>query len=62
MSKLPHFLCLGAQKAGTTTLQEILFKNKEIFLNSKKELHFFDKDKNFKNGVEWYSSFFTEAS
>ncbi len=40
---LPNFLCIGAQKAGTTWLYEMLVQNPAIWLPPVKELHFFDK-------------------
>ncbi|OGT83573.1 MAG: hypothetical protein A3H91_02535 [Gammaproteobacteria bacterium RIFCSPLOWO2_02_FULL_61_13] len=39
---LPDFLCIGAQKAGTTWLYENLRRHPEIFLPHRKELHYFD--------------------
>ncbi len=39
---LPDFLCIGAQKAGTTWLHENLKMHPEIFLPARKELHYFD--------------------
>jgi hypothetical protein len=39
---LPKFLCIGAQKAGTTWLHKNLNTHPEIFLPQTKELHFFD--------------------
>jgi hypothetical protein len=41
MSKLPKFLCIGAQKAGTTWLHEILSTHPEVFLPRIKELYHF---------------------
>jgi hypothetical protein len=38
----PTFLCIGVQKAGTTSLINYLNQNDEIFMQ-KNELHFFDK-------------------
>ncbi|HEX9903571.1 MAG TPA: sulfotransferase [Propylenella sp.] len=39
---LPHFLCIGAQKAGTTWLFERLNEHPGAWLPPIKELHFFD--------------------
>lgn len=52
---LPNFLCLGAPKAGTTSLFEILKQHPEIGLSSFKETHFFDTDINWNKGKKWYS-------
>lgn len=54
-----HFLGLGVQKAGTTTLHDILKQHSEIYLPVKKEAHFFDFDDRYKMGLEaLYKSFF----
>lgn len=39
----PHFLGIGAQKAGTSWLHECLKKHSEIWLPPEKELHYFDR-------------------
>lgn len=39
---IPDFLCIGAQKAGTSWLFANLRKNKNIWMPPIKELHFFD--------------------
>lgn len=41
-TKLPNFLCIGAQKAGTTWLDRMLRQHPDVWLPPKKELHFFD--------------------
>ena len=38
----PDFLCIGAQKAGTSWLYAMLAQNPGIFLPPVKEIHFFD--------------------
>lgn len=53
--KKPHFLCIGAQKAGTTWLHENLKKHPQIHLPKRKELHYFDK--HISNHMD-YASFF----
>lgn len=42
MKQLPHFLCIGAQKAGTSWLFEQLRQHPDIWLPPVKELHYFD--------------------
>lgn len=54
---LPDFICIGAQKAGTTWLYENLKQHPEIMLNETKELHYFDKEYLWKP-LSWYSSHF----
>ncbi len=56
--RLPSFIILGAQKAGTTSLHYALDNHKEIFMSEPKELSFFNIDANFERGVKWYASFF----
>lgn len=54
---LPNFLCIGAQRAGTTWLDRVLRKHPAIFLpRHRKEVHFFDQ--HYERGVDWYASFF----
>jgi len=38
----PHFICIGAQRAGTTWLYETLSRHPDVFLPPIKELHYFD--------------------
>jgi hypothetical protein len=61
--KLPTFLCVGAQKSGTTSLQDILIQHPNIYLPKIKETHFFDNGElNYDKGVAWYSSeYFSDA-
>jgi hypothetical protein len=40
--RLPDFLCIGAQRAGTTQLHQILQHHPDIFLPACKELHALD--------------------
>jgi hypothetical protein len=61
-STLPNFLCVGAQKAGTTSLYEILRKHPDVFLPQEKEVHFFSRDSNYQRGVSWYAKFFESQS
>jgi hypothetical protein len=57
--KLPNFLCIGVQKAGTTLLYEILKQHPQIFLPQIKEVHFFNIDDNFSKGIGWYKQHFS---
>jgi hypothetical protein len=52
------FIIAGAHRTGTTWLYENLYQHPEIILSSKrKELHFFDRDENFKKGLNFYNDF-----
>lgn len=56
---LPNFICVGAQRSGTTWLDSRLRCHKEIFLpRHKKEVHFFDR--HYARGIDWYKSFFPD--
>ncbi|ABM76889.1 sulfotransferase family protein [Prochlorococcus marinus] len=56
---LPHFLGIGTQKGGTTSLYWLLRTHSEIFLPEPKELQYFTL--NSEKSVNWYSSFFDES-
>ena len=57
--KLPNFICIGAQKSGTTTLHILLSKHPQIFLPTQKEIHYFDI--NYHKGSQWYAEQFSSA-
>ena len=59
-SQLPTFLCVGAQKAGTTTLHALLSLHPEIYLPPQKELQYFSL--HYAEGLEWYQNCFAGAS
>lgn len=50
--RLPDFVILGAQKAGTTSLFAYLAAHPAITPPAQKEIHFFDRQWNL--GVDWY--------
>ena len=51
---LPNYMFLGAAKSATTSFYDILKNHKEVFAPKFKEPHFFNFDKNFSKGIEWY--------
>lgn len=53
---LPTFMCIGAQKAGTTWLFAMLRKHPDVYLPAKKEIHFWDM--HYAKGIEWYRAHF----
>ena len=57
--RLPDFLCLGAQKAGTTTLHGLLQRHRDVHVPAEKEIHYFSR--NFRRSLRWYRSRFAEA-
>lgn len=50
------FLCIGAQKAGTTWLHEMLSRHPGLCLPKQKEVHFWDWNR--RKGLRWYSNQF----
>jgi hypothetical protein len=59
-SPRPHFLGIGAQKAGTTWVFENLRLHPEIFMPPPKEIHFFDRE--YPRGSGWYGDLFKDAA
>lgn len=58
---LPNFLCVGAQKAGTTWLHAELERISDVFVPMRrKEIHFFDEY--YDRGTDWYADFFPGES
>lgn len=53
---MPHFIIIGGQRCGTTSLYEYLKKHPCIFSALVREVHFFDD--NFAKGVSWYRAHF----
>jgi hypothetical protein len=61
--KLPNFFILGAPKAGTTSLFNILQKHPQVFGSPVKETGFFSKNNRYAKGLDWYEkTFFKEAA
>lgn len=50
----PSFFVIGAQKAGTSALFNMLALHPKVIGPIQKEIHFFDRDKNYKLGDKWY--------
>ncbi|WP_323810801.1 sulfotransferase family protein [Sphingobium baderi] len=48
------FLVLGVQKAGTTSLHDMLARHSDIALPATKETHFFSHADRAAHGIEWY--------
>lgn len=61
LKRQPTFLCIGVQKAGTSWLYEMLRQHPEICTGRPKEIHFFNRDKNFQRGWDWYLSHFAHC-
>jgi hypothetical protein len=59
MNRLPNFLYVGPDKAGSSWLHEMLLKHPDAYLTPAKDLYFFDRY--YDRGVEWYASQFRGA-
>lgn len=57
--RLPDFICLGAQKAGTTTFQHALAAHPGLHVPPAKELQYFTLHAH--RSLAWYASCFTGA-
>ena len=55
------FICIGAQKAGTTTLHDILSQHPGLQLPNKKETHFFSNQELYKKGRDFYKTYFKDS-
>ncbi len=54
---LPNFLGIGAPRAGTTWLHELLASHPQVYVPSRrKEVRFFDDY--YSRGLDWYAGFF----
>lgn len=53
---LPHFIIIGAQKSGTSSLFFYLSQHPQILKSFRKEPHFFDR--NYQRGMNWYRAHF----
>lgn len=58
---LPSFICIGAQKAGTTWLYVNLKRHPQFRFKSK-EVHYFDINRNYSKPLEYYSEHFKYRS
>jgi hypothetical protein len=58
----PNFFILGAAKAGTTSLYDLLSQHPQVFMTFDKEPMFFSRDDYFERGADWYTkTFFSES-
>lgn len=62
-AKHPNFFILGAQKAGTTYLAQVLSQHPEVFFSEPKETMFFSKklERNAERYAEYLKEYFGEA-
>jgi len=55
----PNFIIIGSAKCGTTTLAAVLASHPECCFSHPKEVCFFNVDKNYEQGWEWYKKHFS---
>jgi hypothetical protein len=60
--RLPNFFIIGAAKAGTSALYDILKQHPEVHLPFVKEPMFFSHDDNYSRGVKWYRKTYFEGA
>ena len=58
---LPNFLIVGAQKAATSSMFDILNQHSQIYLPPEKELHFFDNPEKINKGIGFYAKYFSNS-
>jgi hypothetical protein len=59
VNRLPNFIYVGPDKAGSSWLHEVLLRHPEVFLSPAKDLYFFDRY--YQRGLHWYAQQFTGA-
>ena len=57
--RLPNFLYIGPDKAGSSWLHEVLLLHDDVFLSEAKDLYFFDRY--YERGLDWYRQQFRHA-
>lgn len=59
MNRMPNFLYVGPDKAGSSWLHETLIKHPEVYLTPSKDLYYFDRY--YDRGTQWYAAQFKDA-
>ena len=63
IANLPNFYILGAAKAGTTTVFDLLKQHPQVYLPFNKEPMFFSHEDNYQRGIDWYErTYFHQAA
>ncbi len=60
MNRLPNFLYVGPDKAGSSWIHEMLLRHPDVFLTPAKDLYYFDRY--YDRGPAWYAAQFEGAS
>jgi sulfotransferase family protein len=56
VTRLPNFIYIGPDKAGSSWLHDVLIEHPQVFMTPAKDLYFFDRY--FDKGVDWYAAHF----
>jgi Sulfotransferase domain len=59
VTRLPNFLYVGPDKAGSSWVHEMLLKHPDVYLTPAKDLYFFDRY--YGRGLPWYAAQFEAA-
>jgi hypothetical protein len=59
MSRLPNFIYIGTNKAGSTWLYDVLARHPDVYMAPGKGLYFFSK--HYERGLDWYRTHFEEV-
>ena len=60
MTRLPNFIYIGPDKAGSSWLHDVLIAHPQVFMTPAKDLYFFDRY--FDKGLDWYAAHFEKAT
>ncbi len=59
MTRLPNFIYVGPDKAGSSWLHEMLINHPQVYLTPAKDLYYFDRY--YDRGTGWYADQFRDA-
>jgi len=60
--RMPDFIIIGAMKSATSTLHNQLSAQSGVFMSTPKEPNFFSDNEVYRQGLDWYSGLFSDAS
>jgi len=60
--RMPNLLVLGVSRSGTTSLHTLLGSHPSIFMSRRKEIGYFNRDRNWQKGRQWYARHFAGNS
>jgi hypothetical protein len=60
VTRLPNFIYIGPDKAGSSWLHDVLIEHPQVFMTPAKDLYFFDRY--FDKGLDWYAAHFDKSA